>query len=45
MILSRREFDQDVKTSRADRGYTTYSDEYMFSEIKKINYNFDNVKK
>ena len=30
----------DVKTSRVDRGYTTYSEEYYLSEIEKINYSF-----
>lgn len=32
------EFDADVKTSRADRGYTTYSQEYILQEINKIDY-------
>lgn len=32
------EFDADVKTSRVDRGYTTYSQEYILQEINKINY-------
>ncbi|MCM1532356.1 MAG: tyrosine-type recombinase/integrase [Ruminococcus flavefaciens] len=32
------EFDADVKTSRVDRGYTTYSQEYILQEIKKIDY-------
>ena len=32
------EFDADVKTSRVDRGYTTYSEEYILQEINKISY-------
>ncbi len=38
MIWTGHESDSDVKTSRVDRGYTTYSEEYMFSEIKKYDY-------
>ena len=30
--------DQDVKTSRVDRGYTDYSEEYALQEINKIDY-------
>lgn len=32
------EYDQDVKTSRVDRGYTDYSEEYALREINKIDY-------
>lgn len=32
------EFEADVKTSRVDRGYTTYSQEYILQEINKIVY-------
>ena len=32
------EFDQDVKTSRVDRGYTDYSENYILKEILKIDY-------
>lgn len=32
------EFDADVKTSRVDRGYTDYSQEYVLQEINKIDY-------
>ena len=32
------EFDADVKTSRVDRGYTDYSQEFMLQEINKIDY-------
>ena len=38
MIWSGHEFDSDVKTSRVDRGYTTYSDEYLFREASKVRY-------
>ena len=40
MIWSGHEFDNDVKTSRVDRGYTTYSDEYLFREASKVRYEF-----
>ena len=40
MIWAGHESDSDVKTSRVDRGYTTYSEEYYLSEIEKINYSF-----
>lgn len=33
------ELDADVKTSRVDRGYITYSQEYILQEINKIKYN------
>ena len=32
------EFDADVKTSKVDRGYTDYSQEYVLKEISKIDY-------
>lgn len=32
------EYDADVKTSKVDRGYTDYSQEYVLSEINKIEY-------
>ena len=32
------EFDQDVRTSRVDRGYTDYSEEFMLKEIHKVEY-------
>ena len=38
MIWSGHEFDNDVKASRVDRGYTTYSDEYLFREASKVRY-------
>ena len=38
MLWSGHEFDNDVKTSRVDRGYTTYSDEYLLLEINKIRF-------
>ncbi len=33
------EFDVDVKTSRVDRGYTDYSEEFLLKENNKIEYN------
>ncbi len=33
------EFDVDVKTSRGDRGYTDYSEEFLLKENNKIEYN------
>ena len=38
MLWAGHEFDHNVKTSRVDRGYTTYSDEYFLKEINKIDY-------
>lgn len=38
MLWDGHKFDKDVKTSAVDRGYTTYSLEYMLVEIEKINY-------
>lgn len=41
MLWVGHESDGDVKTSRVDRGYTTYSDEYLLSEINKIDYKYE----
>ena len=38
MLWVGHEFGIGVKTSRVDRGYTTYSDEYFLKEINKIDY-------
>ena len=38
MLWGGHKFDKDVKSSAVDRGYTTYSDEYYFKEIEKIDY-------
>ena len=38
MLWAGHESDSDVKTSKVDRGYTTYSEEYLLSEINKISY-------
>ncbi|MCM1297772.1 MAG: hypothetical protein NC311_19720 [Muribaculaceae bacterium] len=38
MLWDGHKFDKDVKSSAVDRGYTTYSNEYYFGEIEKINY-------
>ena len=38
MLWVGHESDSDVKTSKVDRGYTTYSEEYLLSEINKISY-------
>lgn len=38
MLWDGHEFDGDVKTSKVDRGYTKYADEYYFGEIKKVKY-------
>ena len=40
MLWVGHEHDRDVRTSKVDRGYTTYSEEYLFAEIKKINYDY-----
>ena len=38
MLWAGHTFDADVKTSKVDRGYTTYSDEFLLKEAKKVNY-------
>lgn len=38
MLWDGHKFDNNVKSSAVDRGYTTYSDDYYFREIEKINY-------
>ncbi|MGN0807042.1 MAG: hypothetical protein ACI4MN_01160 [Candidatus Coproplasma sp.] len=38
MLWDGHEFDKDVKTSKVDRGYTSYSDEFYFKEIEKVDY-------
>ena len=40
MLWAGHESDEDVKTSKVDRGYTTYSEEYLLSESKKIDYDY-----
>ena len=30
--------DKDVRTSKVDRGYTDYSEEYLLAEAEKVNY-------
>ena len=40
MLWAGHESDSDVKTSRVDRGYTTYSEEYLLAESKKIDYDY-----
>ena len=40
MLWDGHSFDKDVRTSAVDRGYTTYSEEYIFSEAEKVNYEF-----
>lgn len=40
MLWDGHSFDNDVKTSAVDRGYTTYSDEYIKAEAEKVNYEF-----
>lgn len=38
MLWAGHSFDKDVKTSAVDRGYTDYSDEYLYNEAQKIDY-------
>jgi integrase len=38
MLWDGHQFDSDVKTSKVDRGYTQYSSDVYFGEIKKIDY-------
>lgn len=40
MLWDGHKFDAHVKSSAVDRGYTTYSEEYYFKEIEKIDYEF-----
>ena len=40
MLWDGHSFDKDVKTSVVDRGYTTYSEEYILSEANKVDYTF-----
>ena len=39
MVWAGHEYDADVKTSKVDRGYTDYSQEYVLQEINKMDYN------
>ena len=41
MLWDGHKFDKNVKSSAVDRGYTTYSDDYYFREIEKINYELE----
>lgn len=43
MLWDGHKFDKNVKSSAVDRGYTTYSDDYYFREIEKINYDFKTI--
>ena len=38
MLWGGHEMDDDVKTSKVDRGYTDYSNEYQLQEAEKVNY-------
>lgn len=38
MLWDGHTYDADCKSSKVDRGYTTYSDEFMLKEVEKINY-------
>ena len=38
MLWDGHSFDKDVKTSAIDRGYTTYSEEFLLKEAEKVNY-------
>lgn len=38
MLWAGHSFDKDVKTSAVDRGYTDYSEEYLYNEAQKIHY-------
>ena len=40
MLWDGHSFDKDVKTSAVDRGYTTYSEEYILAEAEKVDYTF-----
>jgi integrase len=38
MLWDGHQFDRDVKSSKVDRGYTQYPDDFYFGEIKKVDY-------
>lgn len=38
MLWDGHKFDKELATSSVDRGYTTYSNDYYFKEIERINY-------
>lgn len=40
MLWAGHEEDKDVKTSKVDRGYTTYSDEYLLSQAELVDYTY-----
>lgn len=40
MLWSGHTDDMDVKSSKVNRGYTTYSDEFYFKEIELVDYDF-----
>lgn len=40
MLWDGHKDDKDVKTSKVDRGYTDYSEEYILSEAEKVNYTY-----
>ena len=40
MLWDGHKDDKEVKTSKVDRGYTDYSEEYVLSEAEKVNYEF-----
>ncbi len=42
MLWAGHESDKDVKSSKVDRGYTDYSQEYILAEAKKVNYQLKN---
>ena len=45
MLWAGHESDSDVKTSKVDRGYTTYSEEYLLGEVHKIEYDLWEINK
>ncbi len=40
MLWEGHKSDNDVRTSKVDRGYTDYSEEYILSESEKVDYTF-----
>ncbi len=40
MLWDGHKSDNDVRTSKVDRGYTDYSEEYILSEAEKVDYTF-----
>lgn len=43
MLWDGHSFDRDVKTSAIDRGYTTYSEQFLLKEAEKVDYQLPGI--